>query len=193
MRPCSATNKSGLEASGADSILLLARPRVNIIIAFGSTKRGLSINEVIVGGPRSDHTSHKSTRTVSSQVANANKICLDRPKLSQVPYTSSKPSPRASPAAANLIEEDAQFRSRQRTRHTATEFLLEKSLYCVLCVSTDVSQHQACEALAPPTHGPAGTKRPPTIPHLTHLGARTICRLSLCSRKAALTRLLSPS
>jgi hypothetical protein len=64
-----------------------------------------------------------------------------------------------------------------------------KISYCVLCVSTDVSQHQA---LAPPTHGPAGTKRPPTIPHLTHLGARTICRVSFWSRKAALTRLLSP-
>lgn len=149
MRPCLATKISGLEASGADSILLLARPRVNITIAFGSTKRGLSINEVIVGGPRSDHKGHKFSRTLSSQVAKANKNRLDGPKLSQVPYTSSKPSPSASPAAANLMEEDAQFGSQRRRRHTATQFLLEKNLYCVLCVSTDVSQHQACEALAP--------------------------------------------
>jgi len=70
---------------------------------------------------------------------------------------------------------DAQLTARQRIRHTATEFLKSferKNLYCVLCVSTDVSQHQALAL----THGPAGSKRPPTIPHLTHLGARTICR-----------------
>ena len=65
---------------------------------------------------------------------------------------------------------DAHFNSHPRIRHTATKFLREKSVMSCFQYPLASLNSQALD-------GPAVTKRPHTIPDLTHLGARTICRL----------------